>query len=71
MDFHSQTLHISHTRHASEQLCIIGEELEHNNLSRMNTYTSHTQADVRFDSAEENQNLKLKCKIQIIANDAY
>ena len=47
----------------------LGKELEHNNLSWMNTYTSHTQADVRFDSAEENQNLKSKCKILIIAND--
>ena len=34
--------------------------LEHNNLSRMNTYTNHTQANVRFDSAEANQNLKSK-----------
>ena len=71
LDFHSQKLHISHTRHVSEQLCIIWKEPEHNNLSQMNTYTSHTQADVWFDSAEENQNLKLKCKIQIIADDAY
>ena len=70
LDSHSKVLHISHIRQVSEQLCIIGKELENNKLSQMNTYTSHTQADARFDSAEENQNLKSKCKIQIIANDA-